>query len=81
MYPAPVAFRTYPDTLLPSRQLQLSYCTGSDDLVRDFFVPCLESSILYRRAAGYCTSAGVGRQSRLLDFSNAQRTQFHLMAA
>lgn len=81
MYPAPVALRTYHGTLLPSRQLQRSYCTGSDDLVQEFFVPCLEAASLYRRATGYFTSAGLGRKSRLLGFSNSQRTQIHLMAA
>ena len=40
--------------------LKLSYRTGRDDLVRDLFVPCLEHSVLYRRAAGYFTSAGRG---------------------
>ncbi|ABQ26659.1 DNA phosphorothioation system restriction enzyme [Geotalea uraniireducens] len=39
--------------------INLSYRTGRDDLVRDFFIPCLESSVLYRRAAGYFTSAGL----------------------
>jgi hypothetical protein len=81
MYPAAVAIRTYPGTLLTSRQLQLSHCTGSDDLSQEFFLPCLDFSILYWRAAGYCTSADLGPQSRLIDFSNSQRTQFHLMAA
>lgn len=38
--------------------LRISYRTGRDDLVRDFFVPCLEASGLYRRAPGYFTSAG-----------------------
>lgn len=42
----------------------LSYRTGRDDLVRDFFVPCLESSVLYRRAAGYFTSAGLALAAR-----------------
>ena len=44
--------------------LRLSYRTGRDDLVRDFFVPCLESSSLYRRAAGYFTSAGLSLAAR-----------------
>lgn len=39
--------------------LKLSYRTGRDDLVQDFFVPCLEAAVLYRRAAGYFTSAGL----------------------
>lgn len=44
--------------------LKLSYRTGRDDLVRDLFVPCLEHSVLYRRAAGYFTSAGLALASR-----------------
>lgn len=44
--------------------LHLSCRTGRDDLVRDFFIPCLESSILYRRAAGYFTSSGLALAAR-----------------
>jgi hypothetical protein len=43
---------------------KLSYRTGRDDLVRDFFVPCLEAAVLYRRAAGYFTSAGLALAAR-----------------
>jgi DNA phosphorothioation system restriction enzyme len=45
-------------------QLQLSYRTGRGDMVKDLFVPCLEQSILYRRAAGYFTSFGLGLAAR-----------------
>jgi hypothetical protein len=45
-------------------QLRLNYRTGRDDLIRDFFVPCLEASVLYRRAAGYFTSAGLSLAAR-----------------
>jgi hypothetical protein len=38
--------------------LQLTYRTGRDDLVRGFFVPCLEAAVLYRRAAGGLISVG-----------------------
>ncbi len=44
--------------------LQLSYRTGRGDMVKDLFVPCLEQSILYRRAAGYFTSFGLGLAAR-----------------
>lgn len=43
---------------------QLSYRTGRDDLVQDFFVPCLENSVLYRRAAGYFSSSGLALAAR-----------------
>ena len=45
-------------------KLQLSYRTGRGDMVKDLFVPCLEQSILYRRAAGYFTSFGLGLAAR-----------------
>ena len=51
-------------THLPDLPLRLSYRTGRDDLVRDFFVPCLESSVMYRRAAGYFSSAGLALAAR-----------------
>lgn len=49
---------------LPGLNLRLSYRTGRDDLVRDFFNPCLEASVLYRRAAGYFTSSGLALAAR-----------------
>ena len=49
---------------LSDLSLRLSYRTGRDDLVRDFFIPSLESSILYRRAAGYFTSTGLALAAR-----------------
>jgi hypothetical protein len=44
--------------------LRLSYRSGRDDLVRDLFIPCLETATLYRRAAGYFTSAGLALAAR-----------------
>lgn len=49
---------------LSNLPLRLSYRSGRDDLVKDFFVPCLESSVLYRRAAGYFTSSGLALAAR-----------------
>ncbi len=42
---------------LSTLKLQISYRTGRDDLINDFYVPCLERSILYQRAVGYFTSS------------------------
>lgn len=50
--------------MLPDLPLRLSYRSGRDDLVRDFFIPCLETSSLYRRAAGYFTSASLALAAR-----------------
>ena len=44
--------------------LRISYRTGRDNLVEDFFVPCLKASTLYRRAAGYFSSAGLALAAR-----------------
>jgi len=49
---------------LPDLPLRLSYRTGRDDMVRDFFIPCMETSDLYRRAAGYFTSFGLALAAR-----------------
>jgi DNA phosphorothioation system restriction enzyme len=39
--------------------LKISYRSSQDDLVADFFVPCLKRSTLYRRTAGYFSSSGL----------------------
>lgn len=49
---------------LPDIQLKTSYRTGRDDLVNDFFVPCLSESVTYRRAAGYFSSYGLALAAR-----------------
>ena len=36
--------------------LSLGYASGDDDLVRNFYVPCLSSATKYSRAAGYFRS-------------------------
>ena len=43
---------------------KLSYRSGSDNLVEDFLIPCLERADLYRRAAGYFTSSGLALAAR-----------------
>ncbi len=43
---------------LSGLELKLRYRSGEDDLVRDFYIPCLEQCVSYDRAAGYY-SAGV----------------------
>lgn len=39
--------------------LKISYRSDADDLVRDFYVPCMKRSALYQRAVGYFTSGGL----------------------
>lgn len=43
-------------TNLRSIPLALSYQSGTHDLVRDFYLPCLGAAKLYQRAVGYFSS-------------------------
>lgn len=61
--------------------LQLNYRTGRDDLVRDFFVPCLEAAVMYRRAAGYFTSAGLSLAARGIASLAARRGRMRLVVS
>jgi DNA phosphorothioation system restriction enzyme len=50
--------------MLTNLPIQISYRSGRDDFAKDFFVPCLEQSVFYRRCAGYFTSFGLGIAAR-----------------
>ncbi len=39
--------------------LDISYRSDEGNVVRDFYVPCLQRSAIYRRAAGYFSSSGL----------------------
>lgn len=45
--------------LLTELKLNISYASDKRDIVRDFYVPCMMHSRLYRRAVGYFTSHGL----------------------
>lgn len=45
--------------MLNTLVLDISYRSDTSDVVTQFYVPCLEKSVLYRRAAGYFTSNGL----------------------
>src|SRR5258707_5410898 len=47
------------DRLLTELNLGSEYRPDSNDTVKDFYLPCLERSLLYRRAVGYFTSRGL----------------------
>jgi len=66
---------------LSALSLRLSYRTSRDDLARDFFVPCLESSVLYRRAAGYFSSAGLALAARGVASLASRRGTMRLVAS
>lgn len=66
---------------LSELSLGLSFRTGRDDLVRDFFVPCLERATLYRRAAGYFTSSGLALAARGVASLAARRGKMRLVVS
>lgn len=43
---------------------RICYRSGAGNVVDDFYVPCMERSILYRRAVGYFTSAALSLAAR-----------------
>ena len=43
-------------SILKDLELKVSYRTGVDDILRDFYIPCLKHSKLYYRGVGYFTS-------------------------
>jgi len=47
------------DRLLTELNLGTEYRSDSSDTVKDFYLPCLQRSSLYRRAVGYFTSRGL----------------------
>ena len=61
--------------------IHLSYRTGRDDMVKDFFIPCLESSVLYRRAAGYFTSSGLALAARGVASLAARKGKMQLVVS
>lgn len=62
-------------------KLRVSYRTGRDDLVRDFYVPCLERAMLYRRAVGYFTSASLATAARGVASLVARHGKMQLVAS
>jgi len=52
------------DRLLKKVNFGTEYRSDSSDLVTDFYLPCLERSVLYRRAVGYFTSHGLSVAAR-----------------
>src|SRR5688572_21983986 len=62
-------------------QLRISYRTGRDDLVRDFYVPCLDRSVVYRRAVGFFTSSSLASAARGVASLVARHGRMQLVAS
>jgi DNA phosphorothioation system restriction enzyme len=67
--------------MLSNLPLQISYRTGEDDLLRDFYRPCLVQSVLYRRAVGYFTSSGLAYAAKGLANLVARGGKMRLIAS
>ena len=50
--------------ILADLEFKTEYRSDTDDLIRDFYLPCLGRSALYRRAVGYFTSRGLSLAAR-----------------
>ena len=61
--------------------LKVSYRSGRDDLVGDFYVPCLERAVLYRRAVGYFTSSSLATAARGVASLVARHGRMQLVAS
>jgi len=54
---------------LKSLDLKVTYRSVNNDILNEFYIPCLEQSICYKRAVGYFTSASLSESARgLVEF-------------
>jgi superfamily II DNA or RNA helicase len=44
--------------------LKVTYRTGDSDILNEFYIPCLQNALVYKRAVGYFTSAGLAEAAR-----------------
>jgi DNA phosphorothioation system restriction enzyme len=49
-------------------EFDISYRSDNGDVVRDFYIPCLERCSIYRRAAGYFSSSGLALAAKGLAY-------------
>ena len=51
-------------TNLTRLSLKVSYRSGNSDILNEFYIPCLQQSVIYKRAVGFFTSAGLAEAAR-----------------
>lgn len=66
---------------LQGLNLQISYRTGRDRMLEEFYIPCLSHTKLYRRAVGYFTSGSLALAARGIAQLVANRGEIHLVAS
>jgi DNA phosphorothioation system restriction enzyme len=67
--------------LLPDINIKLSYRTGRDRMVEDFYNPCLKVSTMYRRAVGYFTSHGLALAAKGVASLSSRKGKMRLVAS
>lgn len=67
--------------LLRDLSLEVAYSSDKDNLVSDFYVPCMQAATLYRRAVGYFTSHGLAYAARGVSALLSNGGRIHLIAS
>ena len=61
--------------------LKISYSTGRDDLINDFYSPCMARSVQYWRAVGYFTSSSLSLAAQGIAHLISQQGHIYLIAS
>lgn len=67
--------------MLPGITVKPQYRSDRDNLLRDFYIPCLSEAVLYRRAVGYFTSDSLSAAARGLSVLIKRRGRLQLVAS
>jgi DNA phosphorothioation system restriction enzyme len=67
--------------MLSKLQLKASYRSSRDNLLLDFYIPCLQEAALYSRAVGYFTSSVLSLAARGLRSFIGKRGEMRLVAS
>lgn len=62
-------------------QLKITYRSDYDNIVNDFYIPCMRNSILYQRAVGYFTSHGLAYAATGIAHLISQAGKIQLIAS
>jgi DNA phosphorothioation system restriction enzyme len=62
-------------------ELDFEYRTGEGDALNDFYIPCLQNSVLYRRAVGFFTSDSIQLAAQGIEALIANEGHMQLVAS
>lgn len=69
------------ETNLARLELDFEYRTGEGDTLNDFYIPCLQNSVLYRRAVGFFTSDSIQLAAQGIEALIANEGHMQLVAS